>query len=304
MKKTLLATAILASLVSVTAQSATVYDQDGTTLKVGGRAEVRAEFKDTDDGSIVDKSRARINFSGVTKISDTLTGFGFMEYEIQPGEEVDNRYLFAGFGTQIGDFSYGRQDTANVQISDMTDIASVHSGYQQVFDASSDKENNTFLYSGTFVDALNIQANYTAGEVDDADSYGVSALYSFDQGIDLGIAYTDAQTDETQTTLAAAYSTGDFYGAISYAMGDAFNEADEISDMSSLEIALQYKFTKELRMIGIIAQQEIDDVDTEDFYALEAQYRFNKSIRTFVTYQLNQIDGDEDSLVAGIRYNF
>ena len=74
--------------------------------------------------------------------------------------------------------------------------------------------------------------------------------------------------------------------------------------MTSLEVALQYKFTKQFRMIGIIAQQEIDDIDTEDFYAVEAQYRFNKSIRTFVTYQLNQIDGEEDSLVAGIRYNF
>ncbi|MDN2664756.1 porin [Psychromonas sp. 14N.309.X.WAT.B.A12] len=304
MKKTLLATAILAGLVSATAQSATVYDQDGTTLKIGGRAEVRAEFKDTGDGSVEDKSRARINFGGKTQITDNLTGFGFMEYQIEPGETVDNRYLFAGFGTSIGDFSYGRQDTANVQVSDMTDIASVHSGYQQVFDASSDKENTTFLYSGTFADSVTVQANFTGSDEDDQDSVAISALYSSDFGLDLGIAHTDAQTDETQTTIAAAYSVGDFYGAASYATGDAFNEADEISDMTSIEIALQYKFTKQFRMIGIIAQQEIDDVDTADFYAVEGQYRFNKLIRTYVTYQFNQIDDAEDSLVAGIRYNF
>lgn len=300
MKKTLLATAILASLVSVTAQSATVYDKDGTTLKVGGRAEVRAEFIDTDDGSIVDKSRARINFSGVTQITEKLTGFGFMEYEIKPGEEVDNRYLFAGFGTEVGKFSYGRQDTANVQVSDMTDIASVHSGIQQVFDASSDKENNTFLYSGKFADALTVQANYTASEVEDGDSFAISGLYAFDFGLDLAASYTDTQADENQATLGAAYTLNNLYVAVTYATGDI----DANDDFTSIEAAIQYKFTKQFRMLGIIGQAEEADVDTEDFYAVEAQYRFNKSIRTYISYALNNLDDSEDSLVAGVRYNF
>ncbi len=57
-------------------------------------------------------------------------------------------------------------------------------------------------------------------------------------------------------------------------------------------------------MIGIIGQAEEADVDTEDFYAIEAQYRFNKSIRTYVSYALNNLDDSDDSLIAGIRYNF
>jgi len=60
-------------------------------------------------------------------------------------------------------------------------------------------------------------------------------------------------------------------------------------------------------MIGIIGQAEEADVDTQDFYAVEAQYRFNKSIRTYVSYAFNNLDNTvqtEDSLVAGIRYNF
>jgi len=236
MKKTLLATAILASLVSVTAQSATVYEQEGTTLKVGGRAEVRADFLGDDyekvDGSISDKSRARINFSGETKISEELTGFGFMEYEIKDGENVTNRYLFAGFGTEVGKFSYGRQDTANVQVSNMTDIASYHSGIQQIFDASSDKESNTFLYSGSFADALTVQANYTASEVTDGDSFAVSGLYAFDFGLDLAASYTDSESDEKQTTLGAAYTLDNLYIAVTYAMGDIDADNDFQIDRS------------------------------------------------------------------------
>jgi predicted porin len=324
MKKTLLATAILAGLVSTTAQSVTVYDKDGTTLSVGGRAEVRAEFIDTEyteendagveevkDGSIDDKSRARINFGGETQLTDKLTGFGFMEYEIKPDagsdSNVTNRYLFAGIGTEVGKFSYGKQDTANVQISDMTDIASYHSGEQQILDASSERQENNFLYSATF-DAVTVQADYVASSEEDNDSYGISALYNSGFGLDLGASYSDSNTDENQVTLGAGYTMNDLYVAVTYAMGD-LNEED---DFNSLEAAIQYKFTKEFRMIGIIGQQEQADVDTVDYYAIEAQYRFNSAIRTYVSYQLNQLDDaddslldeSEDSLVAGIRYDF
>ena len=82
MKKTLLATLILSSFVSIAANAATVYEKGGNKLSVGGRAEVRGLFSDSVDGTMEDKSRARINFGGETQISEDLTGFGFMEYEI------------------------------------------------------------------------------------------------------------------------------------------------------------------------------------------------------------------------------
>lgn len=303
MKKTLLATAILTSLVSATAQSATVYEKDGTTMSIGGRVEARADFIGNNgaeiDGTIHDMSRARINFGGKTQISENLTGFGFMEYQIEPGGVVGNRYLYAGFGTQVGDFSYGRQDTANVQVSDMTDIASEHSGQQQYIGSASDKENNTFLYSATFLESLSVQVDYIASDEEDGDSFGLSGLYDLGSGIELAASYTSAEDDD-QATLGAAYTLNELYVAATYAMGQ--DGAD--NDFTSLEVAAQYKFTKEFRLIGIIGMAEDDFADTEDFYAVEAQYRFNKSIRTYASYKLNNLDGAEDSLVAGIRYNF
>jgi outer membrane porin protein LC len=321
MKKTLLATAIVSALVSATAGAATVYDQDGTTFKVGGRAEVRGLFSDSVDGTMEDASRARINFSGETQISENLTGFGFMEYEIKSGaSEVKNRYLFAGIGTQIGDFSYGKQNTAGVQISDFTDIASNHSGQQQVIGSASDKQDNTFLYSGTFADALTVQANYIANGVQeldkegnvqkaDEDAFGISAAYAFDFGLDLGASYSD-QDERNQATFGAAYTWNNLYVAATYATGEI-----QATDFTSLEVAAQYKFTKEFRLIGIIGMQDAEtknvSIDTLDFYALEAQYRFNQSIRTFASYKLNNLDEKEmgkarsaDELMVGLRYNF
>ena len=300
MKKTLLATAILTGLVSATAGAATVYDKDGTTLKVGGRAEVRGLISDSVDGTMKDKSRARINFKGQTQITEDLTGFGVMEYEIKSGaSEVSNRYLYAGLRTAAGDFSYGRQDTAGVQVSDMTDIASTHSGIQQYIDSASDKENNTFLYAGEFA-GLSVQANFIASDEEDQDAYGISALYSTDAGVDFAAAYSD-QDEENQASFGVAYALDDLYLAATYAMGEV--AADD--EFTSLEIAAQYKVTKELRMIGIYGMAEEDVAgDTEDFFAVEGQYRFNKSLRTFASYKLDNLDGADDELMLGLRYNF
>lgn len=312
MKKTLLATAILTGLVSATAGAATVYDKDGTALKVGGRVEVRGLFSDSVEGTMEDKSRARINFKGKTQITEDLAGFGVMEYEIKSGDsEVSNRYLYAGLSTTAGNFSYGRQDTANVLVSDMTDIASEHSGIQQYIDSASDKEDNTFLYAGD-LGGLYVQANFIASEEEDQDAFGVSAMYSMDAGLDFAVAYSD-QDEENQITAGVAYSFEDLYLAATYAMGDLVDDAE----FDSLEVAAQYKFTKEFRMIGIYGIAEEEDaagvtIDTEDFFTIEAQYRFNDSLRTFASYLVNNLDEDEvtdpddaeDELMVGLRYNF
>lgn len=303
MKKTLIATAIMSSLVSATTSAATLYNQDGTSLSVGGRAEVRGLFSDEFEGSMKDKSRARINFSGVTQLSENLTGFGFMEYEIKPDSDLENRYLFAGFGTKIGDFSYGKQDTANVQVSDMTDIASTHSGQQQYIGSASDKQSNTFLYSGTFADALTVQVDYVALELENQDAVGISAFYTFDFGLDIAASYSD-QDKANQATFGAGYTWNKLYVATTYAMG----AIDDQTDFSSLEAAIEYKITKQLRLIGIIGMADEDtgnsSIDTEDFYALEGQYRFNKSIRTYLSYKLNNLSNQENELLAGLRYSF
>jgi len=307
MKKTLLATLILSSFVSGAVSAATVYDKDDTKLSVGGRAEVRALFSDAVDGSALDESRARINFEGETKISESLKGFAFMEYEIKPGSEAKNRYLFAGIGTQAGDFSYGRQDTSSVQISDMTDIASYHSGQQQIIDAASDKQSNNFVFANNSIQGLALKANYIANGDEDKtddntpeDAFGLSALYSMDFGLDLGASYSD-QDQQDQVTLGAGYTFEDLYLAATYAMGSVA----ENDDFTSLEVAAQYKFTKEFRMIAMYGMAEEDLAgDTEDFVALEGQYRFNKSLRTYASYKVNNLNDGENELVAGLRYNF
>ncbi|MEF1282251.1 porin, partial [Vibrio fortis] len=73
MKKAVLASAVVAALVSGSSLAATVYSSDGTELKIGGRAEFRGDFIGSGgeevEGSMEDKTRFRLNLKGETQLT-------------------------------------------------------------------------------------------------------------------------------------------------------------------------------------------------------------------------------------------
>ena len=78
MNKTMIALAVSAAALATGANAAELYNQDGTSLEMGGRAEARLSMK---DGKVEDKSRIRLNFLGKVEIQDGLYGVGFYEGE-------------------------------------------------------------------------------------------------------------------------------------------------------------------------------------------------------------------------------
>ena len=106
MKKAALTTAILAVMASGSAAAATVYKDDTSELKIGGRAEARFNIPATNraasDSAFDDKSSARLNIVGKSQINDNLYGFGKYEAEFDTGSDISNRYAFAGLGTNFG----------------------------------------------------------------------------------------------------------------------------------------------------------------------------------------------------------
>jgi predicted porin len=316
MKKAALTTAILTALVSAPSFAATVYDNDGTTLKVGGRAEARFnisdENKDTANNtdSFKDKSRARVNLKGKSQISDDLYGFGKYEAEFSGKEDLTNRYYFAGLGTNFGEFSYGKQDSAQVMLTDITDtMATFGAEAADIVDGNKDKRENTFLYSGEF-NALTVQANYIAADENnskDSDSYGIAGLYNIG-AFDIGAGYVgqaNGQYDDYQFNLVGQYSMDMFTLGALFAIGTE-NEDD---DVTAYEISAIYKPMKKLALIGVYNYQELDPKsgskeDTVDEFAIEAVYKFNSHLRTYAGYKFQQIDDKDDELQAGVRYDF
>ncbi|WP_283130261.1 porin [Enterovibrio norvegicus] len=307
MKKAALASAILCTLVSAPTLAATVYDADGTTLKVGGRAEARFNVSDnnesTENSSFKDKSRARVNLKGKTEISDDFYGFGKYEAELSDADSLKNRYFFAGFGISAGEFSYGKQDSAQVQLTDITDVMATFGGdAADVVSGNKDKRDNNFVYAGEFSD-LTLQANYIAADEKDADSVGISALYNFGTfALGAGYVTQDAGTDsDDQVNLAAQFKIDAFTLGALYTLASKSNV-----DYTGYEVSAQYKASKKLALVGVYNFGEFDNTTTEEAnnFALEAVYKFNGHLRTYAGYKFEGVTGEEDQLQAGIRYDF
>lgn len=330
MKKAVLASAVVAALVSGSSLAATVYSSDGTELKIGGRAEFRGDFIGSGgaevEGTMEDKTRFRLNLGGKTELTDTVTAFGFYEAEQSTGDsEFDNRYMYAGvdFGGQA--VSVGRQDMASVIVSDFTDITEF-SGVQQVIDAASDKEDSVFAYRGGF-DALQLEATYQANSEKDSDGYGISGVYSLPIGLDLGLAYSGqdlgaGKGSANQILAGLAYSLDNLYLAATYSTGDLNDKAvgPIAESFTAMEFAAQYKITKQFSAAAVYTYQEDEaangsTADSVDGIELVGYYKLNSNFRTYLSYYINGLDEvkdvttgltteGEDTLRLGVRYDF
>ncbi|EDK30869.1 putative OmpU [Vibrionales bacterium SWAT-3] len=330
MKKAVLASAVVAALVSGSSLAATVYSSDGTELKIGGRAEFRGDFIGSGgaevEGTMEDKTRFRLNLGGKTELTDTVTAFGFYEAEQSTGDsEFDNRYMYAGVDFDGQAVSVGRQDMASVIVSDFTDITEF-SGVQQVIDAASDKEDSVFAYRGGF-DALQLEATYQANSEKDSDGYGISGVYSLPIGLDLGLAYSGQDLgagngSANQILAGLAYSLDNLYLAATYSTGDLNDKAvgPIAESFTAMEFAAQYKITKQVSAAAVYTYQENEaangsTADSVDGIELVGYYKLNSNFRTYLSYYINSLDEvkdattgltteGEDTLRLGVRYDF
>ena len=127
MKKSLLALAVLAVATSATA--ATVYDKDGTSLKVGGRVQAIAyngNFGKAGEDDSTLKNSARFNVAGTTKVNDAVSVFAFTEWEASNGDDTDNfvtrdQYVGADFGA-FGKVQAGKSLNSIYDVQAATDV--------------------------------------------------------------------------------------------------------------------------------------------------------------------------------------
>ncbi|MGR5118628.1 porin [Vibrio astriarenae] len=336
MNKTLIALAVSAAAVATGANAANVYSSEGTELNIGGRAEFRGDFVGKSngeelDGSMSNKSRFRLNVGGTTEITDSLSGFGF--YEAEQGvtssgdgdanDDFTQRYMFAGLKGDFGAISFGRQDTAAVQISQMSDVTTFSGAQKTFIDASNEQINNTILYTGEFVDGLTFKASAILGDKKDTDGYGISAIYTLPMGLGFGLGYSAGDNGENAGSSDAIiaginYTYESLYLAGTYTTGDVDDKDN--AEFDGVELAAVYGFNNGFSIIGAYQNTEVKENGTKytksDFFEITGDYAFNKNINAYVSYLINNADkdklsskysdfsGDEDTLRLGLKYSF
>ncbi|ARV74946.1 porin [Vibrio campbellii] len=313
LKTLAVAVALLASGSQVVASE--LYNQDGTSLEMGGRAEARLSMM---DGKAEDRSRIRLNFLGKQEISDSLYGVGFWEGEFETFEnggvdgnsDLETRYAYAGLGGKYGEITYGKNDGALGVITDFTDIMAYHGNTAADKLAVADRTDNMVAYSGQF-DQLAVRASYRfADRTTDAngfddneqDGFSLSGIYAFaDTGFELGAGFASQDKDD-QYMLAASYTVGNFYVAGNYTDIDY----DSV-DYKGYELAAAYTMGQTV-FTSTYNKGEVESEETVENLAVDVTYYFKPNFRGYASYNFDLMDNEgsneEDELALGLRYDF
>ncbi len=324
LKTLAVAVALLASGSQVVASE--LYNQDGTSLEMGGRAEARLSMM---DGKADDASRVRLNFLGKQEISDSLYGVGFWEGEFRTNEkgavdknekgesnsELDTRYAYAGLGGKYGEITYGKNDGALGVITDFTDIMAYHGNTAADKLAVADRTDNMVAYSGQF-DQLAVRASYRFADRKDEDNgqplaefkdnnedgFSLSGIYAFaDTGFELGAGFASQDKDD-QYMLAASYTVGNFYVAGNYTDIDY----DSV-DYKGYELAAAYTMGQTV-FTSTYNKGEEESEETVENLAVDVTYYFKPNFRGYASYNFDLTDNEgideKDELALGLRYDF
>ena len=336
MNKTMIALAVSAAALATGANAAELYNQDGNSVEMGGRAEARLSLK---DGKAEDKTRVRLNFLGKVEIQDGLYGVGFYEGEFTTAENggstdnndgsITNRYTYAGLGGTFGEVTYGKNDGALGVITDFTDIMAYHGNSAADKIAVADRSDNMLSYKGQFQD-LGLKASYrfadreeTKGEFTDngKDGYSLSAIYAIGEtGVKLGAGYAD-QDQSNEYMLSGSYAISDLYFAGVFTDGEKAASFKDSVDYTGYELAAAYTLGQTV-FSTTYNNAETNNETSADNIAIDATYYFKPNFRGYVSYNFNLIsEGDkigstkllssaatsaqaEDELALGLRYDF
>ncbi|MCI6345805.1 MAG: porin [Succinatimonas sp.] len=307
MKKSLLALAVVAAATS--ANAATVYDKDGTSLAVGGRVQSVVYNGNADAAEIAEKdaglvNSARLNIAGSTKINDAVSVFAFSEWNMADGnksatgDNINTREQYVGadygdFGKILGGKTY---DAANAVLA-ATDVFEDF-GARLQSSINGDRRTGMFRYvydnNGIFGSVSYQTAadgSTVKGEKADVEGgFAAAAGYTFDNvvfgplSLKAGYSYVKGQDDK------GSYLQDVFAGKNNYKFDDFKVISASVawgSTDSGLYIGALYNTQRaKQRLNWFLPETNSSLADKVKGYEFVVGYTFDNGIGAFTGYNL------------------
>ena len=313
MKKSLLALAVVAAATS--ANAATVYDKDGTSLAVGGRVQAvvyngnAAGIAENDAGLV---NSARLNIAGSTKINDSVSVFAFSEWNMADGntsgqswgDSINTREQYVGadygdFGKILGGKTY---DAAN-EVLAATDVFEDF-GARLQSSINGDRRTGMFRYvydnNGIFgsvsyqtaADGSSVAGN----KADVEGGFAAAAGYTFDNVVfgplsfKAGYSYIKGQNDFSKTIGQFENSeTFDNFKVISASI--AWGSTD-----NGLYIGALYNTQRVKQRANDFVPSNSSNSDKKKGYEFVVGYTFDNGIGAFTGYNFVDVKTKEGSI--------
>ncbi len=317
MKKSLLALAVVA-VAATSANAATVYDKDGTSLAVGGRVQAVVyngkAASDVGDGIAEHDAglvnSARLNIAGSTKINDSVSVFAFSEWNMADGnksatgDNINTREQYVGadygdFGKILGGKTY---DAANAVLA-ATDVFEDF-GARLQSSINGDRRTGMFRYvydnNGIFgsvsyqtaADGSSVAGN----KADVEGGFAAAAGYTFDNVVfgplsfKAGYSYIKGQNDFSKTIGQFENSeTFDNFKVISASI--AWGSTD-----NGLYIGALYNTQRVKQRANDFVPSNSSNSDKKKGYEFVVGYTFDNGIGAFTGYNFVDVKTKEGSI--------
>lgn len=317
MKKTLLATAI--ALVSVSANAATLYDQDGFTYEIDGDLQVQLRQKAGIDQELdLEFDDLEIKNSASYVLSDTMSAFaqldfGFKDMANEDDGQTELEEAYVGLMLNDTAVSFGKQATAGDDFGIEKSIEGDLDGDR--FGAVADSGDDVIRVESD-LQGVTLIASYEmeAKGSDKADDSYLDLLIATDiSGLALAAAYQqfdNAAGDNGIDTygVSAAYGLGPVELAVDYSVSSADLDTDP-ANASQYNLAAGIAASSTTRVaVGITEVMFDDEVGVEDVtgYYANLAYQFPAASNVSVFAEVSNTDEDDSDLgyLAGMRVKF
>jgi len=300
MKKTILASAIL---LAGAANAAEVYNDDTTTISLGGSFRGHVAIESANDTNFEDAG-SRFDIKAAKKLDDGVKAFGQMEIKYTgAGDTLFVNNAFLGFEHDAyGKLVLGKKLGLNDALV-MNDFSYENGAYYHEKSAAGAGTEDQLEYTKSFG-----AAKVVVGLINQ-DTYAIGGTYDV-AGLSLGVAYTIANDQESVVADLADNSSlivGAQYSLDALTLGVQYQALDkDDTDTTAYGLGAHYS----LGQAGVYAMYdilEIADVDGSDL-VIGADYEIAKDVKTYVEFSSKDLDsqanGSNEKLAIGARVYF
>ncbi|WP_047045252.1 porin [Vibrio mexicanus] len=310
MKKTLVALAVLAA---GSAQAAEIYNADGSTLELTGRAYAVVETtkqKSTGTDTDVHAYDSRLGFKLRHQVTEGVAAVGKFEFQLTEDDDhgLKNRDVYAGLDfTDAVTVTFGRQTTSFDDLAFRGGFDEYYGFSQQLEDRG--RENGIIKATSANINGFVGSASYQFLE-GDVTGLTLAGSYDADFGLGLSAGYFDYKQSgnkdhATGYNVGASYAFGDAKVGVDYSSEEVFNK--DKADAYRLGGEYNIDAYRLYAGYGNVDNKPAAGGKTSDdgFYAGVA-YAFGAKTTIFAEVASYDKEGaeDQDFLGLGLNVNF
>lgn len=323
MKKTLLASAVAATLATTSIQAATIAETQTGKVDMYGRINLILQNADGDN-SIKDNS-SRIGFRASDKINDDLTAFARAEFRFAADERQraadgvfnDLRNTYVGLQGGFGKVTFGNFDSIYFQAtSSVLDIME-KDGFRALNAGDLHARGDSLAYETANLGGMQFGLGAKHYEVGDDEEWNLQAYAKLNiiENLTLALAFDQNNEDSGKALTSADKSEVDpiIAASVTYKMGDLKASAllESSGDWLHLGASAVYTYGPG-DVYGLVSMLDNGDDNGMDI-AVGANYKFSRAFRTYVEVAVGNDDVSkiqnadkegENRITLGARYDW